>query len=181
MDYLKLITAIKNGKQKELDTLYTEAFDILCGYLRSTMRANLPDAEDCAQHAIMMTIKRIQNNAIKEPESIYSYLIQSAKNRYLRVRFENNRSNYQDNMEPYIPVEEQTDYLVTEEEQLALENCLEKLPSDSKSFIDFWLTYPNSQARDVAEKFGISVNNVWIKKHRIIKKLTDCIEKKIGE
>ena len=175
MDFGKLITAIKKGDSQELDYLYTETFEILCRYLRTTMRANIPDAEDCAQHALMMTVERIQKDAIRDPGSIYSYLLQSAKNRYLRVQYELKRSNYQDDMEAYVPLDEQIDLLTTREEQEALNDCLGKLPDDSRFFINYWLEYPDAQARDVADSFGISINNVWIKKHRIIKKLSDCI------
>lgn len=179
MDYAKLVTAIQQGTTQELDALYTEAFEVLCGYLQVNMRASLPDAQDCAQHALVKTLERIQSNAIREPESIYSYLLQSAKNRYLRVRYEHNRSNYQDDMEPYAPIEEQVDNLSTREEQKALEECLTQLSGDARAFINYWLEHPDAQAKDVAGCFGISVNNVWIKKHRIIKKLADCIQKKM--
>ncbi len=179
MDFGKLITAIKNRESQELDHLYTETFEILCSYLRTTMRASLPDAEDCAQHALMMTVERIQKNAIRDPGRIYSYLLQSAKNRYLRVQYENKRSNYQDDMEAFIPIDEQLDLLTTGEEQEALEDCLRKLPDNSRVFINYWLEYPDAQASDVADTFGISINNVWTKKHRIIKSLSDCIEENL--
>lgn len=179
MDYTKLVTALKDGTSKELDSLYEETFDILCSYLRTNMRANEPDAKDCAQHALVKTLERIQKNAIREPESIYSYLLQSARNRYLRVRYEHNRSNYQEDMEAYVPVEEQIDILSTREEQDALENCLDQLNGKSRNLIEYLLEHPDSQARDVAVRFGISVNNVWTKKHRIIKILSDCIQSKL--
>lgn len=181
MDYTKLVTAIKKGSGDEFRVLYTDTFKILCSYLRSTMRANHQDAEDCAQHAIMNAVERIQSNAIREPESIYSYMLQSARNRYLRIQYENKRSNYQDNMEPYVPILEQIDALVDQEEQKALDECLESLSEESRSFIDYWLSYPDIHAGDIAEEMGISVNNVWIRKHRIVKKLADCVRKKLGK
>jgi len=179
MDYSKLITAIRDGKSKELGLLYSETFEVLCRYLQTTMRANVPDAEDCAQHALLMTVERIRKDAIREPESLYSYLLQSAKNKYLRVQYENNRSNYQSDMDMYVPVEEQLSSLSSEEEQEALDKCLEKLPEPSQTFIAFWLKYPDAQAKDVAEEFRISTNNAWIKKHRIIKRLSECIQEKL--
>ena len=181
MDYDKLFKAIKRGSSKDLDSLYKEVFQILCSYLRTTMGANLPDAEECAQHALVSTLDRIWKNAIQEPENIYFYLLKSAKNRYYRMRQDHARSNYQHDMEPYVPVEEQIDSLVSQEEQDALEQCLDRLDQSSREFINYWIDYPGANATDVAKLFGISVNNVWIKKHRIIKKLTNCIQKKLNK
>lgn len=181
MDYTKLVTAIKNGSEEDVSLLYTDAFQILCSYLRSTMRAGHQDAEDCAQHAIISAVERIQSNAIREPESIYSYMLQSARNRYLRIQYENKRSNYQDNMEPFVPIEEQIDKLVSREEQQALKDCLNKLTEGSRKLIGYWLNYPDIHASDIADELGISVNNVWIRKHRIVKTLSECVRKKLGK
>ncbi len=181
MDYDKLFKAFKRGNSKDNDLLFKEIFQILCSYLRTTMGANLPDAEECAQHVLVSTLERIRKNAIQEPENIYYYLLKSAKNRYIRMLQDHTRSNYQHDMEPYVPVEEQIDSLVSQEEQVALEQCLDKLDQSSREFINYWIDYPGANAADVASLFGISVNNAWIKKHRIIKKLTNCIQKKLNE
>lgn len=156
-------------------------FKILCQYLQVVMGANHADAEDCAQHAILMVIERIKQNAIREPGSLYFYVIRSAKNRYLRVQFENRRSNFQEDMTHYVPPNEQIDHLVTREEELALGFCLKKLKSDYRSFIDYFFQFPGAHASDVADHFGITVNNVWVRKHRIIKKLSECVEKKTSQ
>ncbi len=181
MDYVKFVAAIKNGNSKEFGPLYKEAFEILCTYLRVNMGASLPDAKDCAQHALINTMDRIRDNAIREPGSIYYYLIQSAKNKYLRLRYEQQRSNFQENIEPYLPVENPVDLLVSDEEQQALDLCIDKLPDKSKSFINYYREHPGVRASEVAYKFGISVNNVWTKKHRIQNKLYECVKKKLGD
>lgn len=181
MDNAKLVNAIKNGFSRSFEDVYFETFEILCSYLRSTMRADVPDAEECAQHALVKTMERVQQDAIRDPDRIYSYMLQSAKNRYLRLRYEQNRSNFQDDMEAYAPIDEQIDALVSRDEENALEECLDHLPEESRTFIDYWLEFPDSRASDVAEQFRISVNNVWTRKHRILKKLSDCIGKKLNQ
>lgn len=180
MDYKKFVSAIKNGSEKEIDQLYVKIFEILTAYLRTVMRANKPDAEDCAQHAFLNTVEQIQNNAIREPGCVYLYMLRSAKNRYLRLSYENKRSNYQDDMESFARVEEDVDLLVTKEEEKALEDCMKKLSRESLEYIQYWLDHPNTPADEVARYFGISINNVWIRKHRIVKKLSECIKKKMN-
>lgn len=181
MDFVKFYSAFEQGDSGEFDKMYTRAFRMLCTYLRTNMRADNQDAEDCAQHALVMTLDRIQKGAIREPQKIYSYLLQSAKNRYIRVRYEQRRSNFQEDMEPYAPVEEQVDLLVSQERARALESCIEGLGEQAREFILFWMENPDVHSEAVARFFDISVNNVWTKRHRLLKKLGDCVRKKLNE
>ena len=181
MDYSKLVETLENGDPKEFSKLYNDAFEVLCSYLRTNMRADEQNAKDCAQHAIIKTMERVRKGAIRDPDSIYSYLLQSAKNRYMRVRFEQRRSNFQEDMEIYAPVEEQIDRLAEQEKNKALESCIEKLDEASREFILFWIENPNARGNVVAQLFNMSVNNVWTKRHRLVKKLSECIQKKINE
>ncbi len=181
MDYGKFVEALKSGDSKELESLYAEAFEILCRFLRTTMRADHQDAQDCAQHALVMTMERLRKGAIREPDNIYSYLLQSAKNRYMRMSYESERNNFQDNIERYVPVQEQMDHLVSEEKKNALQSCLAKLDEPSREFILFWLEHPEARSGAIARQFNISVNNVWTKRHRLVKKLGECVRKKINK
>ncbi|TVQ73781.1 MAG: sigma-70 family RNA polymerase sigma factor [Balneolaceae bacterium] len=181
MDYGKLVEALENGDSKELEALYTEAFQILCRFLRTTMRAHHQDAQECAQHALVMTMERLRKGAIRNPEKIYSYLLQSAKNRYMRLCHERDRNNFQENIERYAPVEEQIDSLVMQEKKNALMGCIAELEESSREFILFWMEHPEARSGTIARHFNISVNNVWTKRHRLVKKLSECVRKKINK
>lgn len=69
--------------------------------------------------------------------------------------------------------------LVNEEEQEILKICLQELREGYREFISYWFSFPNASTEDVAEYFEISVNNAWIRKHRVINKLKKCVESKI--
>jgi DNA-directed RNA polymerase specialized sigma24 family protein len=181
MDFDKFAEALKSEDSKKLESLYAEAFEILCRFLRTTMGADHQDAQDCAQHALVMTMERLRKGAIREPENIYSYLLQSAKNRYMRISYESERNNFQDNIERYVPVQEQIDHLVSEERKNALQACLAMLDESSREFIFYWLEHPDARSGTVARHFNISVNNVWTKRHRLVKKLGECVRKKINK
>ncbi len=181
MDYGKFADALNSGDPKELEPLYAEAFQVLCRYLGTTMRADYQDAQECAQHALVMTMERLRKGAIRNTDSIFSYLLQSAKNRYMRLLHERERNNFQDNIERYVPVEEQIDLLVTEERKNALQACIAGLDEPSREFILYWLEHPEARSGTVARHFNISVNNVWTRRHRIVKKLSDCVRKKINK
>jgi RNA polymerase sigma factor (sigma-70 family) len=180
MDYGKLAEALNNGDSKELEALYGEAFQILCRYLGTTMKADHQDAQECAQHALVMTMERLRKGAIRNTDSLFSYLLQSAKNRYMRMRHDRVKNSLQDNIERYVPVEEQIDLLVTDERKKALQACIADLDEPSREFILYWLENPDARSGAVARHFNISVNNVWTKRHRIVKKLGECVRKKIN-
>lgn len=99
----------------------------------------------------------------------------------MRIRHDRERNNLQDNIERYVPVEEQVDLLVTEERKKALQACMAGLDDSSREFILYWLEHPEARSGAVARHFNISVNNVWIRRHRIVKKLSECIQKKINQ
>lgn len=181
MDYSRFITAVKNKTDKEMAVLYSELFQILTLYLRTRMNASLPDAEDCAQFALLTVIERIRNDAVKDPRNVYSYLIRVCRNRYLRTRFEHSRSNYQENIETYTTQKDPFDLLVSKEEEELLQSCIETLKDDQKEYICYWIQNPDASTEQVAKKFNMSLSNVWVRKHRILKKLSSCIRMRLSE
>ena len=171
----EFVNAVKSGS---IASIYDETFGMLCDFLKSKMRADNADAQDCAQNAIVEAINRINENKIREPKYIYKYLIRTARNMYLRIQSEQKRSACKDNMQPYVPVEEEIDLLVSQEREKAFQSCRKELPEQYRKLLDFFLDYPDAATRDAADHFGISPNNVWTRKCRLRKKLSECIEKK---
>ncbi len=181
MDYVKLAEALEKEDSKQLETLYSEAFRMLCRFLCTTMRADHQDAQESAQHALVVTMEQLRKGAIRNSDNIYSYLLQSAKNRYMRICFERNRNNFQENIERYAPVEEQIDHLVMKEKKDALMGCIAEMEESSREFILYWMEHPGARSSEVARHFNLSVNNVWTKRHRLVKKLSECVRKKINK
>lgn len=181
MDYEKFAEALNSGDSKEVEALYSEAFEILCRYLSINFNADHQDAQECAQHALVMTMERLQKGAIRNKKSLFSYLLKSAKNHYVRMKQEQEKNSLHDNIERYIPIQEQADLMVTEERKKALQSCLAALDEPSREFILYWLENPDAKSGEVAQNFNITVNNVWTKRHRIIKKLNKCVRKKINQ
>ena len=182
MDYSRFIYAVKNKSDNELGVLYNELFQILIFYLRSRMNASLHDAEDCAQFALLTVIERIRDDALKDPKNVYSYLKKVCRNRYLRTQYENKRSNYQDNVESYSTQQDPFELLVSKEEDALLESCIEEtLREDQKEYIRFWIKHPDARANFVSKKFNMSLSNVWVRKHRIIKQLSNSIRERLSD
>tara|TARA_B100001093_G_C26010272_1_gene669422 strand:+ start:281 stop:478 length:198 start_codon:yes stop_codon:yes gene_type:complete len=62
-----------------------------------------------------------------------------------------------------------------------LTDCIQQLNPSSREYILYWLKNPNHNAQDVANHFGINVNAAWTQKHRILKVLQVCCQKKLDQ
>lgn len=103
----------------------------------------------------------------------------TCRNNYLNAQDKGAQENYNEPPSRAAGKGRQLDSLYTKERQKWLEFCLEKLSDTYKSFMKFWLKHPNYDASVVADKFDISVESAWTRKHRAIKKLNHCIKKKM--
>lgn len=179
MVYSELVTATLEDDQPRLNAILDELFPVLTHYLVGTMNASRADAEDCAQQALLNILEKIKQHKIRDAESVFSYLLKTCRNNYLRMTREKNR---------LIPVEEFTyltepdeplQQLIYSEEINILEECLSTLSAIHRSFISYFFEYPDIKSSQVAEVFDLTIAGVWSKKHRIIQKLIKCVKIKM--
>lgn len=182
MNYTQLIDAINENDSKTVDDLLSSLYPVLVNYLCITMNAGLKDAEDCAQEALITVVENIRNNGIRNPGSVFSYVITVSRHAYLRLRRDDMPGSYVDFEEAYHVAEpaDQLENLLDEERARLLEECVEQLSSDNRELIRLWFEDPDRPTQEIATHFNISINNAWIRKYRIIKVLTKCIEKKLS-
>lgn len=178
MDYSKLVEAVQKDDEAGISKLVPELFNVLVAYLRAEMGANQDDAKDCAQQALITGIENIRSQRIHNSRSIHRYLLTICRNNYLRMqeRFQKHTSDF--NVEYLLHPESDLQALLDQERMDLLYECLLMLTPKNREFIEFWFRYPGAETGEAAERFGISVNNAWIRKHRIIKTLNRCIEEK---
>ncbi|NBC25917.1 MAG: sigma-70 family RNA polymerase sigma factor [Bacteroidetes bacterium] len=179
MDYSGLVTSIRDGDDLTAAKLCAEATPILKKYLLKKFGASPADADDAIQKMYEYIIVKIREDDIENPKGLLAYMLKTCKHNYLKVLRERN-PNYLENM-VHDPSEEEHQLweLVNEDEQRILKHCLGQLRKGYREFISFWFTYPNASTEDVAEYFDITINNAWIRKHRVINKLYECVEEKI--
>ncbi len=179
MDYSELYFAVTNRDERRINQLVDAITPVLISYLKSTMQAELADAKDCVQVALVRTIRKIRENKIHKPGKLYYYLLSACRNQYLRMSDES-VIELSDKMETYYAVEapRQIDQLVDIERVEILKYCLKHLSDDHRMFIDYCLRFPEAEAKDIAVEFDITPSNVWTRKHRIIKLLHNCFKKK---
>lgn len=181
MDCSDLYEAIRTGDDEQVNRLIPHLQKVLNKYLRSTMQADVNDAKDCVQQAFLFTIQKIRSDQINDPSSLFYYLLRACRNHYLRMIRHDDLSIEDSTLDYAITPATQINTLVSKEKKRILHECLDELNENHRNFIDYWMSHPGSEASVVSRKFNISINNVWTRKHRIIKLLNECYQKKIDQ
>lgn len=181
MDYPKFVTAVINNDREALNEFSIVLTKILIKFLLVRMDASLEDAKDSSQNSILYAIEKIKNNELQNPDVIINYLFTTAKHDYLKHQNKQKETNYTEIPDHYSEEGDQLTNLLDNERQKVLEHCITKLKPKQLTYITFWFNNPGSDTAFVAERFKISINNAWTKKHRIIQVLKDCVEKNINK
>ncbi len=178
MDYAPLVEAIQEGDQEAANRLISEATPILIRMLKARMNASQQDAEDAVQMMFLYIINSIREGKIRNPSGLLSYMIVTCRHSYLKNRDGLKADLPGEDLEEPVQEECQLTRLINQEKERIYEECIESLPDDQREFIRYWLSHPDSSAREIGEHFEISENNAWTRKHRIMKRLRACYESK---
>ncbi len=180
MKYAEFLTAVQDADEEKINEFYPKVFGVLVHFVQVRMGAELHDAEDAAQTSIMNVMDSIKDGKVTEGKKVIPYLMTSAKNHYLRILQKEDKFEYQDTLDAS-PEDRNSafDSLVNKEQQEVLKQCLQSLKEDFRTFISHWFQFPGIDAETVASHFDMSVQNVWVKKHRVIKLLRECVFTKI--
>jgi len=181
MDYSKFVTAVLNNDKESIRDSYVIITKVLVKFLLVRLDANIEDAKDSAQNAIMFSIEKIKNEELNHPDYIIHYLFTTAKHDYLKHQNKQKESNYEEVPDNYSQKSDQLERILDDEKHSILKRCFSKLKPKQLAYISFWFNNPGSETALVAKHFGISVNNAWTKKHRIIQVLKECFERNINK
>ena len=180
MDYSKFVFAVQNGDSAELNSLSPVITGVLIKFLKVRLNASHHDAQDCAQNTLLLAIEKIKAEQVQNPDSIIYYMFATAKHDYIKSQSKLSETNYLEVPDSHAEEGDQLTNLLDEERQSILQKCLSLLKPDLRDYISYWFNNPADEAVVVADYFGISVNNAWIKKHRILNMLRECCQKKLN-
>ncbi|MEQ9309091.1 MAG: sigma-70 family RNA polymerase sigma factor [Balneolaceae bacterium] len=180
MDYSRFVYAVQNNDKEELATLTSVISAVLIKFLKVRLGATHQDAEDSAQNTLMLVFEKIKEDKLNSPDSIIYYLFTTAKHDYLKVQAKIKEPTFDEAPDSHSEEGDQLSSLLNEERMTILKACLNSLKPDLKSYISYWFHNPGDETSVVADHFGISVSNAWTKKHRILKMLKECCEKKLA-
>lgn len=178
MDYSELVTAFKENDSKKVNELLEALRPRLMAFLRVHMNASQADAEDCAQDSLLDSIEKIEADQLDDPEQVVSYILSTCRNNYLKMRRKRRPETMDDVSTKQRQDPRQLQSLLDEEQERLLEWCLNQLKKEYQKFMQYWFDHPDAHTNKVAEHFDISVNNAWTRKHRLVRKLNECYQKK---
>ena len=178
MEYSELVGALQNGDDVRVNNIMREMVPRLVRFLQIHMGAGKDDAEDCVQHSIELALSVIRAGKLNDSDKILSYMMTTCRNNYLKLRGKKREVNYDRIPDERYHEPSQIRSILEQERKKILEKCLKELKEGYRRFIEYWFEHPDSDADVVASHFNISVNNVWTRKHRVIKRLNECYQKK---
>ena len=178
MDYADLVEALKQNDSSKINEHLNTLIPRLHRFLTIHMNASKQDAQDCAQETLLLTLEAVAEDRVNNPDRILSYMLTSCKNNYLKMMSKNKEQNYEEVPKDQNHQPGQLKTVLDKERSSILKWCMEQLKEEYKKFMEFWFTDPGMEAEEVANKFGLSLSNTWTRKHRIIKQLNECYQKK---
>lgn len=181
MDYSQFVVAVENGDNSKINDLIPEIVEYLISYLKIRFNAPQQSAEDCTNIAIVSAIQKIKEGKINKPNAIIYYMLTSAKNEYFNTTTKKREKLSPLSVENHSTMRDPL-HLILEEERLnILKKCIEKLSELNRLYIEYWFEHPRHHAQEVANHFKLTINNVWTKKHRILKSLKKCYSNYINQ
>ncbi|MEX0719803.1 MAG: sigma-70 family RNA polymerase sigma factor [Balneolaceae bacterium] len=179
MDYSKFVGAVLENDKDIIAKQVKVITAVLIKFLRVRLNVSQQDAEDCAQNTLLIAIEKIRGDKLENPDVIISYLFTTAKHEYFKGLAKDKESKFDELPDSHFQKPDQLHRLLNEEKMNILQRCIEALKPDFKNYIQYWFNNAANETSVIADHFGISVNNAWTKKHRVINLLKECYQKKI--
>lgn len=148
-------------------------------YVVAGLKADAGDADDIVQTVLMNAISQIQERLIENPDKLGAYFIKSAKNQFISLKRKHHLEDLDENPAYFSNLTVEIEALIDQEKMMALTECVDTLKTENKSFIEFWLRFPDSKSEDIATHFNMNVNSVFTKKKRLIEILAKCVKEKL--
>lgn len=165
------------NSQEELAALWTGAQPIVAGFV-STLVTNFQDADDILQNVAVILVKKFDQYDRDKPFTSWAVGIA----RYEVLRYYEKYSKKEKCLDEKAIEQLQKVYL--EDNDITnlkseLAGCISRLRGKWKLVVELHYLNGISPAR-IAQKLGMSSNNVYVLMHRIRLALKDCIMKKVG-
>lgn len=179
MDYNRLAVAFSENNSMAITQYVDELRPRLIRFLHIHLNASPEDAEDCTQEAFLTTYETIKTGKMRDAEHLLSFLLSACRNNYLNLKKKRSPQLVEESLDERQAPPRQLSIILDKEKHALLAQCIEKLNDGYRTFINYWFSHPDAEAIAAAEHFGMSTESVWTKKHRIVKKLSECYQKKL--
>ncbi len=172
VDYSALVNYIQEENMRQTNRLLEEMIPKLVEYLQVTLAATEESAKECVQQAFLNVYERITGGKLKDPKSLLSYMMMTARNEYFNQYKKSSRYvNKEYVADTVSEPADQIDRLVDQERKELLFECIEELDEDSQIFILYFINHPDATTKEASEFFDLSEANIRTKKYRITHQL----------
>jgi RNA polymerase sigma-70 factor (ECF subfamily) len=133
-------------------------------------------AADLAQDVLVMTLQRLREGMIREPDRIVSFVLGTSRQMVIdRRRGELRRERILAAFAEDTSVSDEGADFPYPLELARLRRCLELLPERERTVV-LLSFYDERQAGDVGNEVGLSAANVRVIRHRSIERLRTCLD-----
>ena len=132
-------------------------------------------AADLAQDVLLMTLQRLRDGTIREPDRVVSFVLGTSRQMVIdRRRGESRRGRILATVAEENPQSDETDFPYPLE-IARLRRCLEQLPERERTVV-LLSFYDERQAAEVGKEVGVTAANVRVIRHRSIERLRSCLD-----
>lgn len=160
------------------DAAEAELYRLLAPRIRRYGLRHLRDAHaaaDLAQHVMMLTIERLRDGTLREPDRVLSFVLGTSRLTVMDQRRGERRRDdlLQRHGDMLLP---QTDAAITPRlDHHRVADCLDRLPERERAVLV--MSFYDEQPSDaVGRELGLTPGNVRVIRHRGIDKLRRCVE-----
>jgi len=149
---------------------------VIVGIRRLGSRA---DAEDAAQETLQRVTRALNENRLREPDALPGFVLQTAVHvcqQWLRKRGREHRA-----LDSYGQEPDTTEHashpltgLIDDERRRVVRGVLKTLPAEERQLLE-QLYVQDADPLQLAERLGITPGALRVRKHRILKRLSDLL------
>lgn len=130
-------------------------------------------AADLVQQALLMTIERLRDGRLRDPEQVVSFVFGTCRQLVADLRrADARRARLLETFADDVPIADASSAPRLDHARLA--DCLERLAERERSVLVLSF-YDDRPAKDVGAQLGISEANVRVIRHRGLQRLRDCV------
>ena len=168
------IAAAAPGEAREAEA---ELYRMLAPRARRYGLRHLRDADaaaDLMQHVMALTLERLRNGGLREPERVLSFVLGACRMTVIdQRRAERRRAELLERYADDLPVADI--HVAPRLDHARVADCLDRLPERERSVLV--MTFYDDQPSDaVAGELGLTAGNVRVIRHRGLARLRACVE-----
>jgi RNA polymerase sigma factor (sigma-70 family) len=172
MPLTALYEAVRNDDQRGIRLEIERLTPDLVIYVKKRLNIRQDDAHEAVHSAIIYLVIRIRAGLVRPEVGLLKYLQRSAEHNAIKIIRERERHQaLKDGVGEAAVEYDVLEHMIDKEQRALLEACIKELPEEQQEFIRFVLDKPLYGPEVLARRFGLTVTNATVRKHRLIKLL----------